>query len=86
MVTELEKRKRNTVQKIHKSQTRTQHFHQQVNEIVPSDESYFIDPSMVFRLGMFLTIHVSAVIEIGITDQGNWMYHSAGGDVIFVVS
>ena len=41
---------------------------------------------MVVRLGMFLTIHVSGVIEIGITDQINWMHDSAGADVIFVVS
>ena len=29
---------------------------------------------MVFRLGTFLTIHVSAVIEIGIIDQGSRMH------------
>ena len=33
-----------------------------------------VKSSMVFRLGMFLTIHVSGVLEIGITDQGNWMH------------
>ena len=41
---------------------------------------------MVFRLGMFLTTDVSGVIEIGITDQGNWMHDSAGADVKFVAS
>ena len=35
---------------------------------------------------MFFAIHVSAVIEVGITDQGNWMHDSAGADVIFVAS
>ena len=42
---------------------------------------------MVFRLRMFFQhVHVSAVMEIGITDQRNWMHDTAGADVIFVAS
>ena len=34
------------------------------------------------RLGMFYTIHVSAVVKIGITDHRNWIHDSAGAHVI----
>ena len=37
---------------------------------------------MVVRLGMFLTILVSVVIEIGVSDQRTRMYGSAGADVV----
>ena len=35
---------------------------------------------------VFFTIHVSAVIEVGISDQRNWMHESAGAEVIFEAS
>ena len=52
----------------------------------PASSISSVNSLTVVRLGMFLTIHVSVVIEIGITDQGNWMHDFAGGDVIFIES
>ena len=79
--------------KVHKSETQTQHSHQLVKEIVlycltnPASSNSSVKSSMVFRLGMFFfTIHVSAVIEVGISDQRNWMHESAGAEVIFEAS
>ena len=43
MVTKLGRRGRNTKQKVHKSQTQTQHSRQPMKEIVLSDKSCFID-------------------------------------------
>ena len=73
-----------------RAKQRAQHSYQQVKEIIPSNNPASsisaVKSSMVLRLGVFFLIHVSVVIEIGITDQRNWMQESAKADVIFVAS
>ena len=85
MVTRLEEGSATQSKSFIRAKTQTQHSRQKVKEIVLSDKSCFID-LLCQRLRMFSTIHVNGVIEIGITDQGNWMRDSAGADVIFVAS
>ena len=89
MVTRLEAGSARLCKKVQKSQKQTQHSHQQMKEMVLSDKFCFIDllceiSSMVVRLGMFFTIHVSA--DIVIIDRRNWMHDSAEPHIFFVAS
>ena len=76
------RRERNTKQKVHKSQTQIQHFHQLVRGVVLSDTFCFVDLlcEILDRVSIWNVSHHPR------KSSGNWMHDSAGADVIFAAS